>query len=403
MDTNEINIGIKRYIILTYLIILIPSIIANAVGYEYRQTLTILTCISLALSTIIPYILYRKPIPVSISLISTVFLTYQIVLGKNLPWSVAVAGIVVEAILLLSLSISSFKRELLKAFPPFLRFGLIVSAGIYLMYVGFVETGFLTELNNYFFTIPDFLSPNTLISFAVLVIAAFLMDKRFYGAMLLSIIIGFIIFILITNTIIEIPTWSFDSSFLKLADINSLMNAQLFSVIITLFLIEAFHTEEIEMVHSLRKSDFKILTASTLNTFINSFLLLPSVVGSAETAKLKGGLLSVLITTSLFLITIFVANYISLIPYSISAALLIIYGAILFSLIKRVKIETIEEILTLAMLIGGTLAFKSPAHAFTFSLLFYIFMKIVKNEAKEVHPILYIILVLLLMDYFRVI
>ncbi len=410
MDIDELKLavkdGIKAYLSLSYLLILIPSILSLAIGEVHKVEITSLVAISLAITTLITTWFVKKPLFISVSLISSVVLVYAVAIGKGVAWPIIAAGVIVEALLMLATAMSTFKKEIVKAFPHFIRYALIAGIGIYMMYIGFFEIGFIKSPGTTPFSLfIDLSSPEVLLGLITIIFASTYILNKVPGALLLSLITSLIIGVMLG--IVQIPDVKVQAVEIRsigLPDVNGLMNTGLFSIIITLFLVETFHTIEAEKAVTKRKGDGETLLASSIGSFINGFLLLPSAVPSIELSIKSKNHLPNYIASMLFVLSAYFAPYFTIIPYYITSALLVVMGGLFVSVIRHIKMSSgLDELLTTALISVGSLIFLSPAYALTVGLLFYILIKTIEGEGKHVHPLLYITIVLLLLDYFKVI
>src|SRR5690606_23167088 len=133
-----------------------------------------------------------------------------------------------------------------------------------------------------------------------------------------------------------------------------------------------------------------VLGTSTVTTFVES--------SSGVSEGGRTGLTAVVVGI-LFLLAIFLAPIAGIIPGAATAPALIIVGVLMMSSLKNINFDDIEEALPAFVTMVLMPYSYSIANGIAAGFIFYSLVKIVKGKAKEVHPIMYVFVVLFILRF----
>ena len=140
----------------------------------------------------------------------------------------------------------------------------------------------------------------------------------------------------------------------------------------------------------LDKALFADATATSMGALLgtsNTTTYIESAAGISVGGKT--GLTSV-VTGLLFLGALFVAPLVGIVPAAATAPALIVVGIMMMSTIKDIKWGDFSEALPAFMTMVMMPFTYSISHGVAVGFIFYVIMKIMKGEGKEVHPLMYI-------------
>ena len=181
---TEVVAGITTFLATMYIIVVNPSIISNT-GMPFSGVLTATVLVS-AMSSIAMGIYARNPIVIAPGMGLNAFFTFSVVLGMNVPWSVALGAVFWSGIIFILLSIFNVRTLIVKAIPEQLRFAIAAGIGLFITLIGFVNAGFIVSHPATIMTRGE-LNAQTLTFLVGLVFTAILVVKRIKGALITGI------------------------------------------------------------------------------------------------------------------------------------------------------------------------------------------------------------------------
>jgi len=393
---DDIHMGVVLFLTTAYLLFIIPALLERA-GLPFQEAFTA-TALAIALPTAIGAFLTKRPFIFGPGVALTAYLAFTVVGQQGVGYDVVLAAVVVEGLILLALSISSLRAIVAEAFPRSLVNGAIAGIGLYLIFLGFQGAG-LVEGHSLS------VAGKAAISLGVLLLAVLLFLRGVGGSFLWAILVGYGLALLAGFA--SPPALSFTPPAFPSVRPNffGVDSFSLLSVVLAILLIDFFDTLGVSTAVLLRmerslKRVKEVFLADALGTILAGFLSSPSVAAYVESvvaADKPRGPLPAYVAAVLFLLSLFFAPLFSAIPYFVSAPILVVIGTLMFSTIKAVQRkgeELIPMVITTALIpMTGSIALGIMA-----GLFFYIAVKLLVGKAHEVHPILFLIVALIILD-----
>ena len=395
------------------------------------------TALVAGVMTILMGVIGRFPIGIATGLGLNALLAFAI--APRMTWPQAMGLVVLEGIVIAVLVLTGFRTAVFRAVPRSLRVGISVGIGLFIAFVGLFDGGIVRKPTS---APPVELGINgSLVGWPVLVFvlalfgSAILYVKRVRGAMLISIVAATVLSVVIeligdlgaksaenpTGWALNVPQFTgivsvpdlrligevdlfgaFGSSvsggfhpslFLPLILlVFSLMLADFFDTMGTVVAVGSEghllderghprHLGSILMVDSVAAAAGGVGSVSSNTSYIES------AAGVAEGART--GLASV-VTGIGFLLAMFFAPLINIVPSEAATPVLVLVGFLMMSQVTRINWDDLEDalpaFLTMALM------------PFTFSItigigagfIMYVLLKLVRGKARQVHPLLYI-------------
>lgn len=398
-------------------------------------SLTIAACVASAIGTFLMAFTANLPFAQGPSLAIATFITYTICIKMGYTYNEALAGVFIAGIVFFILSITGIEAKVQNAIPSNIKFSVTAGIGFFIAFMG-MQKAHIVEANSsnllQLVDFSDFSSYNAksagLCLIGILIIAIMLI-KKVHGAILFGKIICIFLAIpmgLVTTSslnyadfsIFRLPTafmmdfkgfFSPHNSF----GIIGVMIA-VFVIIASLFIMDVFET-----IGAIIATDYiityskggtvteklpKILKADAVSTIVGSVMGITNISTNVEstTMALEGGRtgLSGVVTGILFLLTIFIAPYASVIPSAATATTLIVSGILMMDVIKYVNFEEIEEALPAFLTMSFMPLTYSLVTGVAFGMISYTLIKIFTGKARSVKPITYVINLIFLAQLF---
>lgn len=451
----EIIAGVTTFFAMSYILFVNPSILSQT-GMPF-QAVFLATIISSAVGTLIMGLFANVPYAQAPGMGLNSFFTYTVCFGLGYTWQQALAMVFLCGIINMIITITRFRKMLIKAIPESLQHAIGGGIGIFVAFIGIKSAGLLTftaNKGNYKLeesgtvfadssiipSLAPFNHSSILVALFGIVLTAILVLKNVKGSFLIGII---------ATTIVAIPAgvvdlnsidWhsnSLNSSFDQLRttfgaalgsegllslfkDISKLPNVLM--TILAFSLTDIFDnigtligtgrragifSKKDEMAldqyqglkTKLDKALFADMIATTVGAVIGTSNVTTFVESSAGIASGgRTGFTSV-ITTILFLASSLLAPLIGIVPAQATAPALIFVGIFMMAAFVDVKWTDLEEAIP-AFFAGIFMGFAySISNGISVGFIVFTIVKIVKGRAREIHPILWVIDVLFILNY----
>ncbi|OPY85500.1 MAG: Guanine/hypoxanthine permease PbuO [Smithella sp. PtaU1.Bin162] len=412
---TEILAGIATFLTMAYIIVVNPGILKNA-GMPFSGVLfaTVLVCTfsSLAMG------LYAKlPYSVAPGMGINAFFTFSLVVGSGIRWETALGAVFISGIILMILSATNFRTEIVKAIPSSVRNGMAAGIGVFLSLIGFIAVGFVVPDKD---TVVGFggLHPKTILFLGGFILTAVLVIKRVKGALVIGIAATSLItaaasyagtatgwlsspLIIPPEGIFSLPSFEV---FLKL-DIGSALSIGMILPILSLLIVDLFDSVGtfvgVAQAANLVDKDGlpvnigRALMADAFSSAISGLAGTSSGTVFTESAAgiKEGGRtgLTAVVTGLLFLPFMFLSPALSFIPAVATAPVLVIVGIYMMSPLADIDWRDFEEAIPAFLAFALIPLTFSITQGVIWGLLFYTVIKIACGKAREIHNIVYFI------------
>ncbi|NLH96331.1 MAG: NCS2 family permease [Clostridiaceae bacterium] len=436
---TEIVAGITTFMTMAYIIFVNPSILSET-GMDWGAVF-VATILAAAIATFIMAFVANVPYAQAPGMGLNAMFTYVVCLGMGIPWQQALAIVFICGIINIIITVTKLRKMIIYAIPKSLQYAISGGIGLFIAYIGligghilsFTPQGEAGPTGAYSSVVPEivkFSSPDSILTIIGLVIIVVLMLLKVKGAILIGIIATTLIGIPMGVT--QLPTFdsflppSLSPTFFKL-DIAGLFSdsTQIFRIlalILTFSLADTFDTigtflgtgrktgifDQLDeealrqgkgFSSRLDRALFADATATSIGALLgtsNTTTYVESAAGIAVGGKT--GLTSATVGV-LFLLSLFLSPIAAMVPSAATSAALIIVGILMAESFGKIAWEELEE----AIPAFFTAVIMPLAYSITTGIsvgfVFYCLTKICSKKAKEVHPIMYIVTVIFLIDY----
>ncbi|WP_084295160.1 NCS2 family permease [Caldanaerobius polysaccharolyticus] len=424
---TEVIAGITTFITMAYIIFVNPNILGTT-GMD-KGAVFVATILSAIVATMIMGLFANVPFALAAGMGMNAFFTYYVVGQLKYSWQSALAMVFLCGIINIVITVTKLRIMIVKAIPDSLKNAIGAGIGLFISLIGFVEGGLVVKNPDTLVQLGDFSKPTTLLTLIGLIITALLMVLRVRGAILLGILITTVIGIpmgisKIPEAVVSLPP-SLAPTFLQL-DFSHLLRPEVgflgvITIIVAFSLADTFDTIGTFIGTARRTNVFddangeikkgsrfptkmdRALFADAIATSIGALLGTSNVTTYVEStagisAGGRTGLTSV-ITSAMFVLALFFAPIVGIVPSQATAPALIIVGVLMLGAITNINFEDFSEALpafATAVLMPFTYNITNGIAA---GFIFYTLVKIVTGKAKEVHPMMYIFAILFVLRY----
>ncbi|MDF1751433.1 MAG: NCS2 family permease [Verrucomicrobiales bacterium] len=187
---REVVAGLTTFAAMAYILMVHPDMLAKT-GMDRGALLTATALVS-AIGTLLAAFLTNYPIALAPGMGLNAFFTFGICIGMNIPWQGALGMVFWTGILFVILSLSGVRSLIVEAIPECLKIGIQAGIGLFIALIGFQNAGIVVDHPETLITlgpISDGWLPNSAtLALLGLVIAVVLMVKQVPGASLIAIL-----------------------------------------------------------------------------------------------------------------------------------------------------------------------------------------------------------------------
>lgn len=408
---TEIIAGVTTFLSMAYILAVNPQILGST-GMN-RTAIFSVTVLASIIGTLLMGLLANLPIALAPGMGLNAFFTYTVVSTWHIPWQTALAGVLAAGVLFTLLSLTKFLNEIITIIPMTLKYAISAGIGLFITFSGLQNAKIIVPDSSTGVTIGNLHNPTVVLALVGILITIILVTKKVLGGIFIGMIITAIIGIV--AQIIPLPSSIvstspsiqplFAQSIFHLGDINTL---QMLVVMLTFFFVGIFDTagtilgvgtqghitnQQGSIVGSKRS-----LVAASLATTIGSILGTSTTTAYAEStsgvaAGGRTGLTAVTVAI-LFGLASFFSPLLTVITSAVTVPALVIVGILMISNVQYIQWNKFEfAVPAFATLIMMPLTY-SISEGMAFGFILYPITMILSGKAKQVHPLLYILMFL---------
>ncbi|MCQ6266246.1 NCS2 family permease [Fictibacillus sp. WQ 8-8] len=404
---QEVLAGVTSFFTIAYIIIVNPLILADA-GMPYYGVLlaTILTSVA---GCFFMGFYANAPIILTPGMGVNAFFTYTIIQGMGLSWREALAAVIISGILFLAVASTRLKDVLSESIPASLKHSITVGIGLFLAFIGLQKGGIIEASSTTFVKLGHLGHPTTLLTIIGLVVTLFLFSRNVKGS--------FLIGIALTCLISYLTGWAHGTEdthnklelapFMELffgADFKGIFSLPFWIATFSLTMIVTF--ENMGLLHGLlpdRGKFPKAFQANAVASLISGVLGTSPTISTVESAAgiSEGGRtgLTSVVTGILFLASIAVTPFLSMIPDGAIAPVLIIIGGLMVQNIQHIPLSDFTEGFPAFLIIALIPLTYSIVDGLAFGFIAYPVLKMAVGQRKQIPAPLYVIALLFLINF----
>ena len=447
---TEVMAGITTFFTMAYIIFVNPSILSKT-GMPWDGVF-VATIIATVIGTLVMGLVANVPYAQAPGMGLNAFFTFTVCFALGFTWQQALAIVFICGLINILITVTQIRKSIIKAIPVSLQYAIGGGIGLFIAYIGVKSAHFIkftADAPNFLAQIPDdsgnlatlvtnaeivpaivnFTDKHAQLALIGLIIILVLMLRKVKGSILIGVIATTLIGIPMGITKLGGDTYSvtaISETFLKL-DFAGLFNdpSRIFLVLTTILafsMSDTFDTigtfigtgrksgifddkDEAALFNGkgfnskLDKALFADATATSIGALLgtsNTTTYVESAAGIA--AGGKTGLTSV-VTAILFIACLFLTPIAGVVPAAATAPALIIVGVLMMGSFAKIKWDDFEEAVS-AFFTAVIMPFSySISNGIATGFIVFVIAKLVRGKAKEVHPIMYIVSALFLLNF----
>ncbi len=449
--STEVLAGLTTFFAMAYIIVVNPTVLSQS-GMEWGAVF-LATIISAIIGTLIMGLVANVPYAQAPGMGLNAFFVFTVCFGLKFTWQQALSMVFICGLINILITVTKIRKYIIKAIPRSLQNAIGGGIGVFIAYIGLKSANIINFTNDtgaavdigasihgsqIVPTLSGFASSEkaTLLAIIGLVVTIVLLMLNVKGAIFIGIIVTALIGIPMGLTRMG-EVESFNDALKSLPKtfgviftdkgLVSLFNdpSKLPIVLVTIFsfsLSDTFDTigtfigtgrrsgifseedeKSMETTAGFKSKMDKALFADAVATSIGAIVGTSNTTTYVESAAGIGaggrtGLTSVVVAIC-FAFSAFFAPYVCAIPSAATAPALIIVGIMMLSSFKEIDWEDLSEAIP-AFFAGIAMGlFYSISNGIATGFIFYCIIKICKKKVKEVHPILWVVTGLFILNY----
>jgi AGZA family xanthine/uracil permease-like MFS transporter len=408
LSTNwrtEILAGFTTFMTMAYIIFVNPAIL-HETGMPLAAV-TAATCLSAAAGSFLMGGFARYPIALAPGMGLNAYFTYVVVKGMGVPWQAALGAVLLSGIAFLLLTAVGIRQLIVGAIPHELHAAVAAGVGLFIAFIGLRNAGIVVAHPATTVTLGNLRDKNTVLALFGLLLIGVLLARGMKAAMLVGIV---------ATTLIGLATgitqWSPQPySLTDLAatagklDVAGALKIGFVEIIFVFLFIDLFDNIGTLVAVGKKARLFdranqiprlnRILLSDALATIIGSFTGTSTVVSYIESAAgvSAGGRSGVtaIVTGLLFVVALFVAPVVGVIPSAATAPALIVVGSLMVSAVSEIAWHDPEIALPAFLTIMAIPLTFSIANGLAFGFTSFTLLRIFAGKFREVNWFVYLL------------
>ena len=436
---TEIIAGITTFITMAYILFLAPNILSIA-GMS-KDAVLIGTCLAAGITSILMGLIANYPIALAPGVGLLSFYSFTVVLGMGVSWQTALGAVFISGVVFIILTATRIRQLIVEGIPASMKIAITTGIGLFITIIGLKLSGLVVinlslapdtlaaaaaaggnitpPASQAFLAMGDLTNPETLLSLFSVALTAILIARRVQGALLIGVIVISILAYATGNatlpdtvSFMAIPNFA-DSAIFQL-DIPGAFHMGLVTIIFSFTFVELFDTMGTLIgtaskagIANPKTNEFpglgKAMTVDAIGVSLGGMLGVSTVTAFVESSAgvSAGGRtgLTAIATGVLFLLALFFAPILVLVPNCATAPVLVMVGAFMIGAVRDIDFDDWTEGFP-AFLVLTVMPFAySIAEGISAGLVAYPLVKIAAGRYKEVSGIMYILAILVVIRY----
>ena len=427
---RELRAGFTTWLTMSYILFVNPQVLSGAIDVPNAFVqLLMTTCLAASFGSLAMGIVARYPFAQAPGMGLNAFFAFTVVGAMGYPWQTALGAVFISGVLFVVLSVVGARQAIVRAIPMSLKMAITAGIGAFLAFLGLRSAGIVVANEATLVGLGSLGNPTAWLAIVGLVVTAVLLYRKVKGAILFG-ILGTSLLAIITRApvysgpdgtliafpgfgdgILGLPVWPGD--LVGRLDIGAALSVGLFSVVFTFFFVDFFDATGTltGLAHRAGYLDERGDMPRARLTFSmdGAAAMFGAFVGTSTTTAYvesasgieEGGRTGLTATTvgGLFALSMFLWPLAGAVPGAATAPALILVGALMMEGVKGIAWEDMSEALPAFLTVIAMPLTFSIANGVSFGVISYCLIKALSGQPKAVHPVLYVVALLLVARY----
>jgi AGZA family xanthine/uracil permease-like MFS transporter len=410
---TETLAGLTTFVTMAYIIFVNPAIL-HETGMPLAAV-TISTCLCAGFGSILMGALANYPLALAPGMGLNAYFTYSVVMSMHVPWQTALGAVFLSGIIFLLLTIGGIRQRLVGAIPHQLHAAVAGGIGLFIALIGLNRSGIIVGDPITLVKLGNLHDRAVQLAIFGIVLIAVLQALQVKGSMLLG-VLGTLAAGILAHQVPLAPRPIDLGSLAATAfhlDIPGALKMGVFEVIFVFLFVDLFDnigtlvavTERAGLIlpdHTIPRLDrifFADATATVVGSLAGTSTVTSYIESSAGVAAGGRTGITAIVTGLCFLVAIFVAPLVGVIPPFAYSPALILVGALMLQPTATIDWDqpriAIPAFLTLVTI---PLTY-SIATGLSFGLIAYALLEVLTGRATRAHWMLYLLALLFLIRF----
>ena len=415
---TEIIGGITTFLTIAYILFVVPDILSQ-VGMP-KESVFVATALAGAIGTFIMGAYAKFPMVLAPGMGLNAFFAFSVCIGMDIPWQSAIAAVLVSGIIFVIVSITGLRELIIKAIPQNMKYATSAGIGLFIAFIGFKNAGIIVSHPSTYVALGNFKDISVIVSLIGILAMAILMVRGVKTAIFCGIIVSIVCGLLfgvvdLPTAVVSMPPSVAPTFGTAVTHLKDVFTPQMFMVVFTLLFMDFFDTAGTLVAVGSKagliredgtiKNGSKALLADSVTTCIGAIFGTTNTTSCMESlsgigAGAKTGFSSV-VTSALFLVSLFFSPLLSMVTSQITAPALIIVGSLLCSSLSEIEWNIPEVAIPSFLTIILMPLTYSIGEGIACGFLSYVILMVCRGKGKKIHPAMYGLAVLFLLYFIK--
>lgn len=404
---TEVRGGVATFLTMAYILAINPAILSDK-GIPFESAVAC-TALAAGLCCILMGTVANFPLALASGMGLNAFVAHAADVTGS--WQAAMGLVVLDGLIVLALVAVGLREAMVDAIPIDLRRGISAGIGLFIALIGCVNAGLVTknELPGPPPVSPGlFTQPTVLVTLAAVCVIAVLLQKKVTGAILTGLVLAAVALVLLepgAGSATGSAAW-FGVPSLEIigkADLRGALSLKFAPLLLSLLMVDFFDTlgtvtsigEQSKLLDDQRRvlGLRRILAVDAISASIGGWFGVSSVTSYIESAAgvadgARTGLHSVVVGV-LFLLAMFAAPLIGMLPPAATASALIVVGFLMAEPLPRINFSQADTAIPAFVTVLLIPLTYSISHGIGYGVIAFVSIRLLMLRWKEVHPLMY--------------
>ncbi|QQM96464.1 NCS2 family permease [Staphylococcus pseudintermedius] len=424
---REILGGLTTFLSMAYILAVNPQILSLA-GVEGvpdalkmdQGAVFVATALAAFVGCLFMGLIAKYPIALAPGMGLNAFFAFTVVLTMGIPWQTGLTGVFFSGLIFSILTVTGLRETIINAIPFEMKMAVSAGIGLFITFVGLQGSGIIKNEEATLVTLGKITDPGVLLAVFGIIITVVLYAKKIPGAIFIGMVATSIVGLLTQqiappNAIIgKVPSIAptFGATFESLQDPSQLFTIQFLIVILTFLFIDFFDTAGTIVAVASQAGMMKdnklpragrALFSDSLATMVGAVFGTTTTTSYIESTSgvavgARTGFASI-VTGVCFLLALFFNPLMAVVTPAVTTPALVVVGVLMASNLAEISWKRFEVAVPAFITIIMMPLSYSIATGIACGFIFYPITMVLTKRHKEVHPIMYGLMVIFILYF----
>ncbi|EGQ3960578.1 NCS2 family permease [Staphylococcus pseudintermedius] len=424
---REILGGLTTFLSMAYILAVNPQILSLA-GVEGvpdalkmdQGAVFVATALAAFVGCLFMGLIAKYPIALAPGMGLNAFFAFTVVLTMGIPWQTGLTGVFFSGLIFSILTVTGLRETIINAIPFEMKMAVSAGIGLFITFVGLQGSGIIKNEEATLVTLGKITDPGVLLAVFGIIITVVLYAKKIPGAIFIGMVATSIVGLLTQqiappNAIIgKVPSIAptFGAAFESLQDPSQLFTIQFLIVILTFLFIDFFDTAGTIVAVASQAGMMKdnklpragrALFSDSLATMVGAVFGTTTTTSYIESTSgvavgARTGFASI-VTGVCFLLALFFNPLMAVVTPAVTTPALVVVGVLMVSNLAEISWKRFEVAVPAFITIIMMPLSYSIATGIACGFIFYPITMVLTKRHKEVHPIMYGLMVIFILYF----